>query len=82
MNQNIGGKGRPKTEKRSKGTSGSIKDLDLVASLSASFVILLISNTKKVKNYFKFKGKHEILVKNEGANNAILTSLSQRGYNS
>ena len=82
LNQNIGGKGRPKTAKRSKGISGSIKALDLVASLSASFVILLISNTKKVKNYFKFKGKHEILVKNEGAKIAILTSLSQRGYNS
>ena len=53
--------------------SGSIKDLDLVTSLSASSVILLVSNTKKEKNYFKFKGKHEILVKNEGAKNAILT---------
>ena len=82
MNKDIGGKGRPKTEKRSKGISGSIKALDLVASLSASFVFLLISNTKRMKNSFKLKGKHEILVKNEGAKNAILTSLSQRGYNS
>ena len=50
-----------------------------IASLSASFVFLLISNTKRVKNSFKLKGKHEILVKNEGAKNAILISLSQRG---
>ena len=68
--------------KKDQKVSGSIKDLDLVASLSASSVILLISNTKKEKNYFKFKGKHEILVKNEGAKNAILTWLSQRGCNS
>ena len=83
LNQNIGGKGRPKTEKRSKRYKRQHKRLGLgIASLSTSFVFLLISNTKRVKNYFKLKGKHEILVKNKGAKNAILTSLSQRGYNS
>ena len=73
----------PRLKKDQKRYKRQHKRLGLgIASLSTSFVFLLISNTKRVKNYFKLKGKHEILVKNKGAKNAILTSLSQRGYNS
>ena len=71
---------KPQDWKKTKRYKRQHKRLGLgIASLSDSFVFLLISNTKRVKNYFKLKGKHEILVKNEGAKNAILTSLSQRG---